>query len=1094
MAVIIFLLSAIVAACLVWDSEQVKSREDRVRIAGMATDHARALETSIERALSASYALAALVRQGNGSIANFDAVASQMLRFYPGVSALALSPGGIVRYAAPLAGNEKTIGFDQLGDPVQGKEALIARNTGKLTLAGPLNLAQGGLGAVGRLPVFLDDAKGKSYFWGFTNVVIRFPEALVGARLPQLLEQGVDYELWRINPDGGQKQVIAASSSTVLIEPVEQNIELGGGNWTLSVAPVKGWGDPLGLWLKAVLGLIFSLLLSYVAILVVKLQAHQEKLEQKVAERTQALAHSNDDLAGREALLRQIFDTSSVAIFLVDMEGRVTQANQRMATMFGWPLDELVGKEYVDLVHPQERADGQEKMLALREREIPAVDLDRLYCRADQTEFWGHLTGKRFYDALGEERGLVGVIADISERKQSEMDLTFANKCLAALIEAIPDAIFFKDGDGRWMITNEAAKRLFRLHDIPWQEKSDMELAELHPEFRATHETCLAHDEKTWAAGQLALFAETVAGEDGQLHDFEVRKVPVFDRQGRREGLVIIGRDITQRKQAENELVQHRHHLEALVQQRTLELELAKEAAEAASIAKSAFLANMSHEIRTPLNAVLGMARIGARDSAGRASNETFVRIQDSGAHLLRVINDILDFSKLDAGKLVVENRPFALAAAIANAASFVAGAAKQKGLNCEIDAAADMPEWVTGDAQRLQQILVNLLSNAIKFTERGEVRLRMAREGEDTYFKVIDTGIGMGAEQLARLFLPFEQADSSITRRYGGTGLGLAISRNLARLMGGDITVDSAPGAGSSFILRLPLPAAKPNLLAHDGPAGPAERRLAGLRILAAEDVEVNRLILEDLLSHEGAHVMFAEHGQQALERLEEAGVSAFDAVLMDVQMPVMDGLEATRHLREVAPALPVIGLTAHAFAEERDKCLAAGMVEHVTKPIDVDLLVAAILRHVRPALCAPFRGAPPGTLASSSGVSLRKASAAELIDWPGLLARYGGREAFVATLAAVALESQLDTPARLREAAQKQDLKTMAFIAHTVKGVGGNLMARGLQDLAARAEVAARLDDPAAASLAAELAAELADEVEALLVALATRVRGGN
>ena len=465
-ASIVFLLAAAIAASLVWYSEQHGFQEDRTRVAGIAKDHARALETNIERALSATYALAALIRQGNGRIANFDVVAGQMLQAYPGVSVLELSPGGIVRQAVPLAGNEKAIGFDQLGSPAQGKEALIARDAGKLVLAGPMNLVQGGLGAVGRLPVFLEDAKsGKPYFWGFTSVVIRFPDVLMGARLPQLAEQGLAYELWRIHPDSGKKQIIAASSSVALTQPVEQTLEVAHGSWTLSAAPIKGWGDPRALWLKAVLGLIFSLLLSYMAILVVKLQAHREELEQKVSQRTQALARANVDLAGREIFLKQIFDTSSVAIFLVDREGRITQANQRMAEMFGYSIEALVGNEYVALVHPVERETGRQKMLELLASAIPAVDLDRLYWRADQSEFWGHLTGRRFHDASGAERGLIGVIADIDARKKVEEKLLRQNSLLSAVIENFPGGISLFDPDLRLAAHNEQFKHLLDLPD-----------------------------------------------------------------------------------------------------------------------------------------------------------------------------------------------------------------------------------------------------------------------------------------------------------------------------------------------------------------------------------------------------------------------------------------------------------------------------------------------------------------------------------------------------------------------------------------------------------------------------------------------------
>ena len=408
-----------------------------------------------------------------------------------------------------------------------------------------------------------------------------------------------------------------------------------------------------------------------------------------------------------------------------------------------------------------------------------------------------------------------------------------------------------------------------------------------------------------------------------------------------------MGRNIARRKETETALKEYQANLEDLVAKRTAELEGARLEAERLARVKSELLANMSHEIRTPLNAVLGFAQIGQRDSKGRKSQEIFNRIMDAGQLLLGIINDILDFSKIEAGKFSVETRPFHLSPVIASATSFVAAAAMQKDLAYTVDAEPGLPDWVMGNAQRLQQILVNLMSNAVKFTRQGEVRLRIAKEGDDIYFKVIDTGIGMSEEQMARLFNPFEQADRSTTRKYGGTGLGLAISQSLAGLMDGAITVESAPGAGSAFTLRLPMPAIAPQVEARTGEMDASGPRLDNLRILAAEDVEVNQLVLEDVLVHEGAHVEFAGDGQRALERLEEAGVTAFDVVLMDVQMPVMDGYEAARRMREFAPNLPIIGLTAHALAEEREECLAAGMVDCVTKPIDIESLVTVIRKY---------------------------------------------------------------------------------------------------------------------------------------------------
>jgi signal transduction histidine kinase/ActR/RegA family two-component response regulator len=379
---------------------------------------------------------------------------------------------------------------------------------------------------------------------------------------------------------------------------------------------------------------------------------------------------------------------------------------------------------------------------------------------------------------------------------------------------------------------------------------------------------------------------------------------------------------------------------------------VAREAAEAGNRAKSAFLANMSHEIRTPLNAILGFAQIGERTSHGEEDKENYTYILRAGEQLLRVINDVLDFSKIEAGKLDVEEIPFSLADLVADVRHVVAPLAQAKGLALSMGLAADLPPRVNGDPLRIQQILANLLSNAVKFTPEGKVALQVTAEDGMVLFRVSDTGIGMTPDALAKVFNAFEQADTSTTRKFGGTGLGLTLSRDLARLMGGNITARSESGKGSVFTLALPLPDAS-ETASHDAATaqhhatGP---RLTGLRLLAAEDMETNRAILEAMMRQEGADLASVENGKQAVDMLQKNGPKAFDAVLMDVQMPTMDGLEAARRIREFAPELPIIGLTAHATLEDHDRALEAGMVGYITKPIDTDALVAAILAHTTP------------------------------------------------------------------------------------------------------------------------------------------------
>ncbi len=780
-----------------------------------------------------------------------------------------------------------------------------------------------------------------------------------------------------------------------------------------------------------------------------------------------------------EAAYRGLFDGVSEAIYVQDAEGRFLDVNGAAERMYGFARAEFIGKTPEFIAAP-----GKNDMAAL-----PALVARALAGEPQRFEFWGRrANGEIFPKEVRLVRGnyrdrevIIASADDITERKLAESRLLKAQEMIRSAVAAAH--VFPWEWDVAtdrlvWAVSPEALLGLPREAGSNYPDFREL----VHPDDKPAY---LAAGRHTLATGEPYRCEFRLVGTDGPVRWVAARGEAIRGPDGKVARMIGASLDITEPKRLTEEVERHREHLEVLVAERTAELTAARAQAEHMARVKSEFLANMSHELRTPLNGVLGMARIGARDSVGRASHDVFVRIMESGRHLLGVINDILDFSKLDAGKLAVEQRPFALAAALDNAVGFVSGSAEQKGLHFEMSVAPDMPAWVAGDSQRLQQVLVNLLSNAIKFTPRGEVRLRVARDGDLTYFKVIDTGVGMSAEQVARLFQPFEQGDSSTTRRYGGTGLGLAISQDLARLMGGGIDVDCIPGAGCSFTLHLPLPVAAPAL---ERPAGrvEGERRLAGLRLLAAEDIEINRLILDDLLCHEGASLVFAEDGQQLLDRLQTEGMDAFDAVLMDVQMPVMNGFEATRRVREMAPALPVIGLTAHALAEEREKCLASGMVEHVSKPIDPDELVAAILRHAGPGTRPP--SVVPGAMAPAEAIKAPEPGQVEvcdrpgLVDWPALMAQYGGREEFVAKLATMAVTGQRDVPARLRSAAEKGDWDGLAFAAHSLKAIGGNLKANGVSELAARTEKAAKGRDAQAAALAGELA----ERVDVLLAEL--------
>ncbi len=560
--------------------------------------------------------------------------------------------------------------------------------------------------------------------------------------------------------------------------------------------------------------------------------------------------------------------------------------------------------------------------------------------------------------------------AEVAERQRVERALRDSQRRLADIIDFLPDATFVVDQAGRVTAWNRAMEALTGVPAAQMLGKGDHEYAlPLYGERRPLL-IDVARDPRSPATegyrylvrrGDMVMAEGEPPGlgAPSPVTVWAAAK-PLYDPQGRIVGAIETIRDITERKQAE------------------AELQRAKEAAEAASVAKSAFLANMSHEIRTPMTAILGFAETLEEGCArscpfGAAHFADHIgTIRRNGEHLLRIINDILDLSRVEAGQMRAERGPCHPAALLAEVQSLMAPRAAEKGLTLTMEYATPLPETIQSDPTRLRQILVNLVGNAVKFTDAGGVRVvaRLVEPGSSEVdgagepllqFDVVDTGIGLTADQIGRLFRPFTQADASTTREYGGTGLGLAISRRLARMLGGDITVESQPGEGSTFSVTIttgPLEgvarvdhAARSVPPESGTPARPPVVELTG-RVLLVEDGPDNQRLVAYLLERAGAVVTIAANGLLACEQAFAAADAGrpFDLILMDVQMPVMDGYEATRRLRAAGYRGPIVALTAHAMDSDRAQCLAAGCDGFLTKPIDRDRLLGALRHHLQP------------------------------------------------------------------------------------------------------------------------------------------------
>jgi PAS domain S-box-containing protein len=698
--------------------------------------------------------------------------------------------------------------------------------------------------------------------------------------------------------------------------------------------------------------LYFLLLAAGTALLLFLYQRRQEAFAHQIQQM--------EEESQRSLLtLQRFIDHLPGTAYVKDADSRTLMANHGFQTLLGMDPASMIGKTSLELFpgeFGQKLVDDDRKVLADGE----TVVIEESFNGRDFESTKFVINDGSGHQLLG------GMTLDITSRKQLERQretqiqaLRELNQKLSATeegmrrlstaVEQSPASIVITDLDARIIFVNEAFTQTsgYTAAEAVGQNPKILQSGETPPDtYLRMWPTLLSG--KVWRGEFIN------RRKDGSNYLEQATISPVRDSSGQVTHYVAVKEDITERRRNETELHDHRRHLEKLVEQRTRELAEAKDKADSANRAKSEFLANMSHEIRTPMNAILGLNYLLRQSPLQPAQLEKLAKVSAAAQHLLQIINDILDLSKIEAGKLVLENHAFSLREVLQNIASMIRDRAASKGLEIHIETDG-LPEHAFGDVTRLRQILLNFASNALKFTEAGSISIGgelLSRDGDSMTcrFSVSDTGIGIRPEDTDRLFNAFEQLDSSTTRRFGGTGLGLAIARHLAELMGGEVGVESTPGVGSRFWITARLGFASgeavPTPTLDDSPQIHPARHLKG-RVLVVEDEQINREIASDLLTEIGLEVVTAENGRLAVDRYQQ---SAFDLILMDIQMPELNGLDASREIRalESGSHVPIVALTANVFSADREHCRDAGMNDFVAKPVLPDTLYAVLAKYL--------------------------------------------------------------------------------------------------------------------------------------------------
>jgi len=653
------------------------------------------------------------------------------------------------------------------------------------------------------------------------------------------------------------------------------------------------------------------------------LRAKFLQLRRKFGRQHEKIKVSND--------LLELAAEKGCAVFLVNAAGVFTSWNKGIEHFTGYACGELIGRSLLKLYTPDTLSEGALIEVLAKAQRDGVAELQAELRNKKGAARWVNIVFRRQNSEDGRLKGFAVLNFDLSTLKKTEEMLRRQAAKLRSVVDNVVDAIITIDERGTIESWNPAAEKIFGY------EPADVighNVKVLMPEpYHSEHDGYLRNYLRTGQAKIIGIGREVIGQrKDGSTFPMDLAVSEVhFEDKRFFTGIV---RDITERKQAIDELLS------------------AKENAEAANRAKSSFLANMSHEIRTPLNAVMGFSELLAEPELSPGDRDRYLAvIHRNGDLLSNIINDILDLSKVEAGKLSLEKSEARLEEILSDTQTILAVQAKDKGVEFGVEVAPSVPKTFVTDVLRLRQVLVNVIGNAIKFTNTGSVKVKVDLEktphGERLTFTVSDTGPGIALDQVPRLFAPFMQADASLTRRYGGTGLGLVLAKRLAKLLGGDVfLVRTELGKGSTFKISIDPGPPRANAGTYKNSAPKAEKakkriRLDGVHVLVADDSPDNQFLVEHILHLSGAEVDLAANGEEALKAVQR---HPYDVLLMDLQMPVMDGYEATSRLRKIGYQGQVVALTAHSLKEDRDRCLRSGFNGYLAKPINRDDLLETV------------------------------------------------------------------------------------------------------------------------------------------------------